>query len=118
MANKLVALDGKTTKFRAIKDILKDPNLKAKLTNCVDEAVRCKLKIQQQQEAIKSIRDAAKESVGVDPKIFNYYVGMVYNNDYAMRKQNVDELSTLIDTVMALLPPDNSNRLELDDDDE
>lgn len=116
MAN-LVPLDGKTAKFRSIQDILKDPNLKSKLTNLVDEAVRCKLKIQQEQETIKSLRDVAKADLSLNPKLFNYYVSMVYNNDYAMRKQDLDELSTLIETVMMLLPPDNSN-YSRDDDDE
>ena len=113
----LVPLDGKSTKFRSIQDVLKDPRLKAKLTNLVDEAVRSKLKIQQEQETIKSLRDVAKADLSLNPKIFNYYVSMVYNNDYASRKQDLDELSTLIETVMMLLPPDNSNYQHDDNDD-
>lgn len=105
----LVAAGEKTSKFRNIEDILKDPTLKAKLNNLVDEAVRCKIRIQQEQETIKDLRDVAKNDLSLNPKLFNYYVGMVYNNDYAARKDNLDQLSTLIDAVMALLPPDNSN---------
>ena len=112
----LVSLDGKTSKFRSIQDIFKDPSLKSKLTNLVDEAVRCKLKIQQEQETIKSLRDVAKSDLGMNPKLFNYYVSMAYNNDYAMRQQDLDELSTLLETVMALLPPDNSNYSRNDDE--
>jgi hypothetical protein len=112
----LVAAGEKTSKFRNIEDILKDPTLKAKLNNLVDEAVRCKIRIQQEQETIKDLRDVAKNDLSLNPKLFNYYVGMVYNNDYAARKDNLDQLSTLIDAVMALLPPDNSNYNRGDDE--
>lgn len=114
--NMLVAAGEKTSKFRNIEDILKDPTLKAKLNNLVDEAVRCKIRIQQEQETIKDLRDVAKNDLSLNPKLFNYYVGMVYNNDYAARKDNLDQLSTLIDAVMALLPPDNSNYNRGDDE--
>lgn len=105
----LIAAGEKTSKFRNIEDILKDPMLKAKLNNLVDEAVRCKIKIQQEQETIKDLREVAKNDLSLNPKLFNYYVGMVYNNDYAARKDSLDQLSSLIDAVMSLLPPDNSN---------
>jgi hypothetical protein len=105
----LIAAGEKTSKFRNIEDILKDPTLKAKLNNLVDEAVRCKIKIQQEQETIKDLREVAKNDLSLNPKLFNYYVGMVYNNDYAARKDSLDQLSSLIDAVMSLLPPDNSN---------
>ena len=112
----LVAAGEKTSKFRNIEDILKDPTLKAKLNNLVDAAVRCKIRMQQEQETIKDLRDVAKNDLSLNPKLFNYYVGMVYNNDYAARKDNLDQLSTLIDAVMALLPPDNSNYNRGDDE--
>lgn len=107
--NSLINKPAVTPKFRSIEDILKDPQLKTKLNNLVDEAVRCKIKIQTEQESIKGLRDAAREEVGLNPKLFNYYVSAVYNNDYAARKENLDQLSTLIDTVMALLPPTHSS---------
>lgn len=94
--------DKPNTKFKTIQQIMKDPALKAKLNNLVDEAVRCKQRIYQEQQAIKDLRDVARQEVELEPKLFNYYVGMVFNNDYAARKDNVDQLSTLIETVMAL----------------
>lgn len=109
MGNSLINADTKTSKFRNIQDILKDPILKTKLNNLVDEAVRCKLRINMEQETIKDLRDVAKNDLSLNPKLFNYYVGAVFNNDYAARKETLDQFSTLIDAVMALLPPDNSN---------
>jgi hypothetical protein len=97
-----VSADKPNTKFRDIQDILKDPVLKAKLNNLVDEAVRCKQRIYGEQQAIKDLRDVARNDVALNPKHFNYYVAMVFNNDYAARKEDVDQLSTLIDSVLAL----------------
>jgi hypothetical protein len=111
----LVNAEAKSSKFRNIEDILKDPALKARLNNLVDEAVRAKLKIQLEQTTIKDLRDVAKNDLSLNPKLFNYYVGMVFNNDYAMRKDNLDQLTSLIDAVMALLPADNSNFVGDDD---
>jgi hypothetical protein len=91
-----------TTKFRAIEDIMRDPKLKAQLNNLVDEAVRCKQRIYGEQQAIKDLRDVAANEVALSPKLFNYYTAMVFNNDYAARKENVDQLETLIDVVMNL----------------
>jgi hypothetical protein len=96
------AADKPNTKFRSIEDILKDPVLKAKLNNLVDEAVRCKQRIYSENQAIKDLRDVARNDVSLNPKLFNYYVAMVFNNDYAARKENVDQLESLIDAVMNL----------------
>jgi hypothetical protein len=104
-----------TSKFRSIEDIFKDPVTRSKLNNCIDEAVICKQKIQSHQEAIKAIRDTAREDLCLDPKVFNFYVSMVYNNDYAARKAGVDQLSALIESVMSSLPASNSNYTGDDD---
>lgn len=104
MGNELVMNvgDKPNTKFRDIQSILKDPLLKAKLNNLVDEAVRCKQRIYSEQQAIKDLRDVARNEVALNPKHFNYYVSMVYNSDYTARKEDVDQLATLIEAVLAL----------------
>lgn len=95
----------KKSKYRSIQSILKDPQKKSKLSNLVDEAVEMKLKIQHHQLGIKAAREAAVSELEIDPKVFNYYVSMVFNNDYAARKESVDQLSDLIDSVMLLAGP-------------
>lgn len=94
--------DKPVTKFKDVQTILKDPALKAKLNNLVDEAVRCKQRIHNEQQSIKDLRDVARNDVGINPKLFNYYVSMVFNNDYAARLDNVHQLEDLIETVMRL----------------
>lgn len=96
------AADKPNVKFKSIQDIMRDPAMKAKLNNLVDEAVRCKQRIYTEQQAMKDLRDVARNDVALNPKLFNYYVAMVFNNDYAARKENVDQLETLIETVMNL----------------
>lgn len=104
----LIAKEPGPKRFRPIEDILKDPATKAKLTNLVDEAVRCKTKIQLEQETIKSLRDVARTELDLNPKLFNYYVAAVYNNDYSSRKESLDQLSSLMESIIGLLPPDHS----------
>jgi hypothetical protein len=94
--------DKPNTKFKDIQSILKDPLLKAKLNNLVDEAVRCKQRIYGEQQAIKDLRDAARNDVALNPKHFNYYVAAVFNNDYVARKTDLEQLVDLIDSVLSL----------------
>lgn len=101
-------VDQGNKRFRSIEEIFRNPADKATLTNLVDQAVNCKTKIHLQQETIKQLRDDAKEKLSLNPKLFNYYVAMVYSNDYSARKDALDQLDTLVSTVMGLLPPTHS----------
>lgn len=105
-------LTGKSSKFREIREIMAQPSMKVKLSSYVDEAVRCKQKISVEQENIKALRDAALDELGLKPAVFNQYVAMVYNNDYLQRKDKLEELIDLIDSVISdnnLLPGPNAN---------
>ena len=90
----------KTAKFRDISSIMKDPSARAKLTNLVDEAVNCKSAIQMQQENIKVLRTAALDELQLSPKLFNAYVAAAFNNDYAQRKESLDEQVNLLEFIM------------------
>jgi hypothetical protein len=79
-------LVSKSSKYRDIGSIMNDPKLKAKLSNLVDEAVMCKSAIQMQQENIKVLREAALKDLELNPKLFNLYVSVAFNNDYGQRK--------------------------------
>lgn len=99
--NELVAKKtAKATKWRSIADIMRDPNMRAKLTNLVDEAVKCKQKIQFEQQNIKVLREEAADALGLKPALFNAHVVMTFNNDYVQRKENLDEQTTLLELVM------------------
>ena len=99
MANNLPAT-AKTSKFRDIHEIMQQPRMKASLSSFVDEAVKAKLAIAQQQDNIKGFREAALDELGLKPAVFNAYVQMVFNNDYIERKDKLQELIDLVDQVM------------------
>lgn len=94
-------IDKKATKFRSISEIMSIPSYKAKLTNLVDEAVECKTKIEAERQNIKVLREAALDDLGLKPELFNSYIAMVFNNDYAKRLDKVEELQSLIQSVMS-----------------
>lgn len=110
--------EGKTSKFRDIQDIRKSPALMAKLTNLVDEAVRCKQKIYMEQQTIKDLKEAAKTDIGLNPKQFTAYMNASFNNDYTARRDSAQSMVDLMDVVMGMLPASNSNHQGHDEGDE
>lgn len=87
-------------KFTPIESIMKDPARKSELQNLIDEAVNAKLKIAEQQANIKGLRDAARESLGLNPKLFSSYVAASFNNDYTARKISLEEQVTMLDFIL------------------
>lgn len=90
----------KKKEFRSIEEIMRNPQLKAKLNVMVDEAVNCKQKIAYEQQNIKALRDAALEELGLKPQLFNNYVAMVFNNDYQNRKEGLEQQLALVEHVL------------------
>ena len=101
MAKGKSLVEAKPKKFRSIEEIMRDPAAKAKLANLVDEAVQCKIKISHEQQNIKALRDAALEDLGLKPQLFNNFVAMTFNNDYAARKESLEQQLTLVEVVMS-----------------
>jgi uncharacterized protein (UPF0335 family) len=54
--------------------LLKNPVSVKQLTGFIEEIMLCKVKMQQDSEAIKDIRNEAKDSLGVPGKILNKLV--------------------------------------------
>lgn len=106
-------IDNKSSKFRSISEIMSIPSYKAKLTNLVDEAVECKTKIETQKQNIKVLRETALDELGLKPELFNNYVNMMFNNDYTARLDKVEELHSLITSVIQSV----DKQLEHDNDD-
>ena len=90
----------KPQKYRSIDQIMKDDRLRAKLSNYVDEAVKCKSLIATQQENIKALREEALKELGIKPKLFNAYVSATFNNDYNDRRLDLEEQLDLVEKVM------------------
>jgi hypothetical protein len=90
----------KKKQHRSIEEIMRDPSLRAKLNVMVDEAVNCKQRISHEQMNIKALREAALEELGLKPQLFNNYVAMVFNNDYQVRKEGLEQQLTLVELVL------------------
>ncbi len=102
MKKELVA--AKKKQQRSIEEIMRDQSLRSKLNVMVDEAVNCKQKIAFEQQNIKALRDAALEELGLKPQLFNNYVAMVFNNDYQLRKEGLEQQLTLVELVLGEVP--------------
>lgn len=81
---------------RSLIDILNNSADRAKLQNFIDEAVRCKTRIADENESIKNLRDEAIEKVGIKGKKFNQLVKMYYNNNFTEVQMEAEELELVI----------------------
>lgn len=82
---------------RSLIDILNNSTDRAKLQNFVDEAVRCKTRIADENESIKNLRDEAIEKVGIKGKKFNRLVKLFYNNDFTETQMEAEELEMVVE---------------------
>jgi hypothetical protein len=96
------AVAARTEKYTSIDQIMKDDVKRAKLTNLVDEALKCKSKIDFEKDNLKALREMATNELGVKPKLFNAYLSAVYNNDYAERHEGLEEQLSLLERIMLL----------------
>lgn len=85
---------------RPIEDILNNSADKAKLQNFLDEAVRCKVRISDEQESIKCLREEAMEKVGIEGKMFNTLLALFYNQNFDEKKAEIDSLEIALELLM------------------
>ena len=100
MAKNQLALPGKKKSFTEISDITKNPSSHAKLKSYIDEAVNAKIKILDQNQTIKGLRDSAAEELGLQPKMFNFLVSLFFNNNFDEKLAEIGEQETAIDALM------------------
>lgn len=95
------AVTGKKGKnFREITDIMNNPSDRNKLQNYIDEAVRCKTRILDENESIKGLKDSAVETLGIEPKMFGTLVSLFFNNNFDQKKAELEKLEAAIDALM------------------
>lgn len=113
MAKNNLAVQGK--QHTDVSDILKNPVQRDKLTNFVDEVVRCKMKILNENESIKTLRESAVEELGIKPKLFNYIVALYFNNNFEEKQEELEQLETVLHGLMQL---DAKNQIAQSKDEE
>lgn len=99
MAKNAVATKKRGKEWTDITQILKTPAQRAKFQNFIDEAVAVKISIAQKQEEIKTLRSSCAEDLNVDPKVFNDFVSLHYNNNFDQKKQEVDRWEEILHTL-------------------
>lgn len=82
---------------RNLIDILNNSADRAKLQGFIDEAVRCKTRIADENESIKNLRDEAIEKVGIKGKKFNQLVKLYFNNNFSELQSEAEELEMVIE---------------------
>lgn len=89
------------SKYNDVTTILRGESTKQKLQCFIDETVRCKMKIMQEQDAIRAIREAAVDELGIEPKMFNTLVGLFFNNNFMEKKEEIGKLESAIDALIS-----------------
>lgn len=118
MAKNQLALGSKRKNYVEVTTVLKDPGQRAKLQNFVDEVVRCKTKILDENESIKTLRDAAVEELNIEPKMFSALVSLFFNNNFEQKKSELEKLEAAINALMQTTPGLASLNAPRGDDDE
>ena len=88
--------------FDDVNDILRVPAKRAKLQSFIDEAVRCRMKILDEQESIKGIREAAVDDLNIQPKMFNTLVSLFFNNNFEQKQLEIQQLDCAIEALMQI----------------
>lgn len=91
---------GRKNNFIDITTILKDANLRAKLQNFIDEVIRCKTRILDENESIKSLRESAVDELNIEPKMFNFLVSTFFNNNFEEKREELEKLEQAIHMLM------------------
>ncbi len=96
-----INLPSKATKqFNPIEVILNDKSQKARLQTYIDETVKCKQRILDENESIKGLREQAVQELGINPKLYNSLVSLYFNNDFEQKKEELEQFETAINALM------------------
>ena len=96
----LAVVGNQGSKYRNIHEVLQNPSEKTKLQNYIDEAVRCKGKIYDQQESIKTLRSSAVDELNIEPKMFMTLVSLFFNNNFDQKKEEIEKIELAIDALI------------------
>lgn len=77
--------------------ILQDPGMRSKLQNYIDEILRCKVKILDEQESIKTLQETAVDELNIDPKMFKHIIGLYHNNNFTEKLDELERLTQVIE---------------------
>lgn len=96
--NQLVVASKK--QFNDVPTIVNSEANRAKLQTFIDEVVKCKTKILDENESIKGLREAAVDELGIEPKMFNILVSLHFNNNFEQKREEIAKIDDAINALM------------------
>ncbi len=87
-------------KFADVSDILKNEVKAKRLQAFIDEVVRCKQKILDENESIRALRESAVEELEIQPKMFNAIVSLHFNNNFEEKREEIEQLDSAIEHIL------------------
>ena len=99
MANNDGSKKGGKKQYVSVEAILANQSDKSKLITFLEEAVRCKLRMASETEAISDLRSEAAEKLGLQPKLFNQLVKVSLNNSQTETKEEISALESAIEVL-------------------
>lgn len=91
---------GRKKEFTEVTVIIKDDARRTRLQSYIDEVIRSKQKILDENESIKALRDSAVEELNIEPKMFNNLVSLFFNNNFEQKKAELERLEAAINALM------------------
>lgn len=87
----------KAKQFVETSTILQDPGMRSKLQNYIDEILRCKTKILDEKESIKTLEETAVDELNIEPKMLKHIVGLYHNNNFQEKHDELERLTHVIE---------------------
>jgi hypothetical protein len=90
---------------RDIASIVNNPSDNAKLKGFLDEAVLCRASMKNKQEDLRGIVEAANADLGIEPKLFNALVRVLFNNSFDKTQEELSDLEVALEALHGKLGP-------------
>lgn len=90
---------------RDIGSILANPSDSAKLKGFLDEAVRCRVRMDDERLSLRGITEEANNQIGIENKLFNSLVRVLHQNSFDKTKEEVENLDIALEALHGKLGP-------------
>ena len=88
----------------SLESITSNEVAKKRLLGFIEEAALCRRKIKTENEALKDIRNEARDSINIPPKVFNKLLRLQMENENTIEKEmeDLEKIGCLNDMLEAL----------------
>jgi chemotaxis methyl-accepting protein methylase len=86
--------------FAEISTILNNRTSRDKLQGFIDEVIISKTAVLDANNHIKSIREAAVDTLNIEPKMFNSLVSVFFNNNFDQKREELEKMEIALSLLM------------------